>query len=295
MRGFRGYVLASVLVALGCEESGAVPPGSGGSGVGGGTSVAGGAGAEGGASPGSGGGGGGGSGGGGSGGTMGSGGSGGAGGGGLPSGCDVSFGGPDGNAWPAPWIEAGGVQLADIQGSRGRLTPTLSNYSLARLTCAGNDGEVELLFNLAFTDVATQGLGVYGRQNGGYLALSTPTGSGYGVFVEGFSGSPGIGVWYERDGIEIKISDAPFTLLNQTTYWVRYRVEQTNTTSTRLRARIWADGDSEPTVWAIDIADSQDHLQGVSGGFAVDAWSTHTPGDGPAADLFFDELTILPL
>ena len=75
--------------------------------------------------------------------------------------------------------------------------------------------------------------------------------------------------------------------------WVRFVVEQENPTTTRLRARLWADGAAEPSTWQIEASDTTASLQNISGGVACDGWSSYTSASGTgAADVFFDELTV---
>jgi hypothetical protein len=217
--------------------------------------------------------------------------------GGAPA-CDLvyatDFAVPVG-AWPAEWSEAGGVADASIESGRAHLFPILSNYSLARMKLAGDEENVDIVFRFELSEPGSQGIGVYARQNGGYLGQTTPNGAGYVAFIEGFTASPGIGVWYERDGVEVEIADAPFTVLPATPYLAHFRVLGEDATHTRLQASVWPAGDPEPTSWQLDLVDDQDHLQGTSGGFAIDAWSSRTTGDAPPADLSIDDLTICRL
>ncbi len=188
-----------------------------------------------------------------------------------------SFDAPtDGAPWPAPWVAIGdSVDVAEIRGGRTRLRPLADpTYSLARMYADVRTLDVEVVFRVRFEDLSTQGVGFYVRQNGGYLTDTNPPGEGYSVFIEGFRGFDGIGVWLERDGEEIPIEiDRSLSLQSDTDYLVRFRVTQANPTATRLQARIWPDGALEPLTWNLDELDQTPSLQNTPGGLAIDSWS----------------------
>jgi hypothetical protein len=204
---------------------------------------------------------------------------------------------PDGSPWPAPWVEAGDeVALADVQAGRGRLRPEPSAYSLARMVAPGTSAVVQALFTLLFEDAATQGVGFYARQNGGYLQQTTPPGEGYAVFVEAFRGDA-IGVWREVGGVEDDLEilfDPALAFADGQPYRVRYRMDLVPAagvgTATRLRARVWPAGAPEPALWQVDFEDASPELQGDEGGFAIDSWSELQAGI--AAHTLVDELQI---
>src|SRR5205814_1079180 len=110
----------------------------------------------------------------------------------------------DAPTWPAPWSVAGNVQVADVVGGAARLAPQPTSYSLARMKGSPPTGDVEVTFAFRMEDQATQGVGFYVRQNGGYLMQTLPHGQGYAVFVAGswYGANAGIGVWRELDGTE---------------------------------------------------------------------------------------------
>jgi len=189
----------------------------------------------------------------------------------------------DGSAWPSPWSVLGNVALDDVQQSRARLIPSPTNYSLARMGAAVNTGNVEVRFTLRFEDLATQGVGFYVRQNGGYLGVTMPHGQGYAVFAEGsFRGLPGVGVWKEIDGVEMQIAhSAPPSpaLAANTGYRVRYQVLQANPAQTLSRAKLWPAADAEPAAWQVSVLDNSAVLQNISGGIGIDSWSNiQSPG-----------------
>jgi gluconolactonase len=217
------------------------------------------------------------------------------------SGCgpalfSADFAAADGAPWPAPWTAIGSVDVADVQAGRGRFRPTPSGYSLARLYAPLAAADVEATLTVEFEDLATQGIGFYVRQNGGYLDQSVPTGQGYAVFVEGFRGFHGIGVWREVNGVEMSILiDMGLALADGVPYRVRFRVHQIDPSNTRLQAKIWPVGDPEPFLWNVDTTDGTPVLQGTAGGIALDSWSEITWPGPITAHTFADDVRIDPL
>lgn len=208
--------------------------------------------------------------------------------------CDFteSFDGVrDGGAWPAPWVMTGGVEVADVQGGRGRLRPVTSGYSLARMFAPMDCTDFEATFTFEFTDGGTQGAGFYVRQNGGHLMLSQPTGRGYSVFAEAFRDPVGLGVWREVGGAEENLAPVePMTIAPNVRYAVRLRVAQLDAATTQLQAKMWAADAEEPAGWQVERTDAGPDLQGARGGVAIDAWSVLTAGE--ASDMFFDDIVV---
>lgn len=213
---------------------------------------------------------------------------------------EESFGGGNGDPWPPGWVDVGpdappssSVAVADIQGGRARLQPVPRTYSLARMVGPQAPSDVEVLVTMEFEDLATQGIGFYVRQNGGYLAETTPTGEGYAVFVEGFRGFEGIGVWREVNGSEQSILiDTGLSLTDGVPYRVRFRVHQQDASTTRLQARIWPVADPEPFGWNVDTTDSTPSIQNVAGAMAVDSWSEIQTPNPIAAHTFVDDIVV---
>lgn len=196
-----------------------------------------------------------------------------------------NFSAADGAPWPTPWTMLGGVAAQTVQGGRGRLVPIASSYALARMGVPAGVRDMEVSFQVMFESLGTQGVGYYVRQNGGWLRNTATHGQGYAVFIEGFRGSR-IGVWKEEDGQEIELTS--FTgfatpLQSNVLYGVRLRVKQATPTMTQLQARIWNAAQSEPSTWQIDTMDSTPILQNISGGMAVDSYSSQSSGTISAA------------
>lgn len=209
-----------------------------------------------------------------------------------------TFTGGDGSPWPSPWIETGNVALADLQSGQARFRPTPSGYSLARLDAAIDTRDVEVFFTVIFEDASTQGVGFYVRQNGGYLDQTAPTGQGYAVFVEGFRGTPGIGVWREVDGHESDIQilfDNALGFLDNTLYRVRFRVNQVDASTTLLQAKTWPVGQAEPNAWHVSVTDGTPELQGISGGIALDSWSSIQSPNAITTHTLVDDIVVTHL
>ncbi len=212
-----------------------------------------------------------------------------------------SFTASDGDPWPAGWVEVGpegppsssSVAVGDIESGRGRLQPVPSGYSLARIVGPQAPMDAEALLTVEFEDLDTQGIGFYMRHNGGYLDQDTPTGGGYGVFVEGFRGFHGIGVWREVNGVEQSILiDNGLGLTNGVPYRVRYRVHQVDAFNTRLQARIWPASDPEPLSWHVDTTDATPALQGITGAILVDSWSEIQSPNPISMHTFVDDIEV---
>jgi hypothetical protein len=184
------------------------------------------------------------------------------------------------------------VATADVQGGRGRLIPSVSGYSLARMNAPLGCTEAEVTFSFEFTSGNTQGVGFYLRQNGGYLQQTTPAGQGYAVFVEAFRNPEGIGVWRELGGSEELFgSVAPVPLEPNVLYRVRFRLTQASASETRLQGKVWPNSGSEPAAFQVDHVDSTTPvLQGLGGDLAVDSWSNLQTGT--AAALFVDDIVV---
>ena len=204
----------------------------------------------------------------------------------------------DNSAWPAPWTVLGNVQTADVQQQMARLQPNPTTYSLARMGADIVSSNVEIRFTLRFEDIATQGVGYYARQNGGYLMNTTPHGQGYAVFVQGFGfGIPqGLGLWKEIDGTESLIAQVapPSTLVNGVDYRVHFQVQQQDATHTQLRAKLWLASDAEPA-WQISATDLAGVLQNLSGGIAIDSWSNYQSPTPISAHTFVDNVELISL
>jgi hypothetical protein len=199
-----------------------------------------------------------------------------------------SFDLPDGSAWPEHWSQLGGVEVADIQGGRGRLVPTPGPYALARMVTPLNCADIEVTFAFELSQPSAQGVGLYVRQNGGYLQ-SEPPGEGYVAFIQGFIQPPGIGIWHEVNGVEQLIgSTVAATVQANVPYRARLRVTQQDGQTTQLQARMWPDGTMEPGGWQVERTDATPSLQGTSGALAVDTYNVMMAQVG--GDMFFDDI-----
>ena len=203
------------------------------------------------------------------------------------------FPGADGSMWPSRWTVLGGVAAQSQQGGRGRMVPQMGGSEPCRIGTSEGVRDIDVTFQLQFENIATQGIGYYVRQNGGWLRHSATHGQGYAVFVEGFRGSR-IGVWREIDGQEQEIlayTAFATALQSNVLYQARLRVTQATATSTRLQARIWLAAQAEPMTWQLDTTDNTASLQNVAGGMAVDSYSSLT--SGITAATFVDNITAI--
>ncbi|REJ73702.1 MAG: SMP-30/gluconolactonase/LRE family protein [Acidobacteria bacterium] len=210
----------------------------------------------------------------------------------------AAFSIPDAAVWPAPWEVAGGVADAEVSAGALRFRPTPTGYSLARLVAPVVSRDVEVRFTVRFDDIATQGVGFYVRQNGGYLQQTTPHGEGYAVFVEGFREDQGIGIWKEEDGHEIPLQilfDDGLGFVDGADYRVRFRAAQLGPAETLLQAKVWPAVEAEPLAWQVEINDSTPSLQGVSGGIALDSWSSIQSPSPIAAWTWVDDVEVSTL
>ncbi len=199
----------------------------------------------------------------------------------------------DGEPWPDPWVVEGGVAVADVQGGEGRLQAEIQGYSLARMGVHINCDEVDASVTFRFSDDNTQGAGLYGRTNGGYLRETEPPGEGYAAFSELFRNPGAIGAWREVDGEEQLIQGSEDVPLEaNVNYRMRLRVTQVDAGNSLVQGKIWRLEDDEPAEWTVERRDNTTSLQGVAGGIALDAWSSDPVGRGGGADLFFDDLVV---
>ncbi len=194
-----------------------------------------------------------------------------------------TFTGTDAAAWPSGWSTVSsttGTMTIDIQTNRGRLQSKAwdginSNTGLSRVINGTlNIMNADVVLTVEFENFANQGVGIYLRQNGGYLTDSAVNGQGYGVFWEG-NGANDLGLWYELNGVETRIIGVnPIaTVLNNTKYQIRFQVEQVNSNDTIQRARVWLAIDPEPATWDTTITSSYADLQNSSGVLAVDLFN----------------------
>jgi hypothetical protein len=199
----------------------------------------------------------------------------------------------DGEPWPSPWEVEGGVAVADVQGGEGRLQAEIQGYSLARMGVHIDCDELDAAVTFRFSDGSTQGAGLYGRTNGGYLRDTDPPGEGYAAFSELFRNPGAIGAWREVEGQEQLIQGSEdIPLEANVNYRMRLRVTQVDATNSLIQGKIWRLEDNEPAEWTVERTDNTASLQGVGGGIALDAWSSDPVGGAGGADLFFDDLVV---
>jgi len=205
-----------------------------------------------------------------------------------------NFTATDNSPWPSPWSEINTVFISsDIQNNMARLQGSPS--SVTRMITTGLAmTNFEAIFIVSFEAVISQGIGLYGRQNGGLLTTTPINGQGYGVFLEG-NGQQELSLWREINGEETLITSeinplGVSAILNNTNYYIRYRVQQISATETRQQAKIWITTNLEPIAWSVETTSSYPELQNIAGNFAVDVFNY-----SGNASVFIDDLEITNL
>lgn len=210
-----------------------------------------------------------------------------------------AFAQTDSSPWPAPWVGVGGIALADVNGGRGRLRPTSSSYTLARMWAPVSTRDVEVRFRFSIEDAASQGVAFLVRHNGGFLNQTQPAGQGYGVFIEGnLRGLPGIGIWKEQAGVESPLAHSLPAVPGPTagvSYRVRFRTHQLNATSTLMQAKYWPEVNAEPIAWQVTVTDATPVLQNLSGGIGIDSASGILAPNPVSAHAYLDDIEVEPL
>ena len=198
-----------------------------------------------------------------------------------------NFAGADGEPWPSPWIALGGVNDHEIVDGRGRLRGV--PRTVARMAVAGIDGlDFDAEFTVEFDDWTRQGVGLYVRQNGGWLRHTDPPGQGYGVYLEG-GFQQQLGVWRERAGVEELVGGSPLTAIEPLVpYRVRLQCIQMEN-ATLLRTKIWAARSAEPAAWAVELIDVTPELQDIAGDIAIDMYNYQGSGS-----VYVDDLVVRP-
>jgi len=206
--------------------------------------------------------------------------------------CDFTedFEGPNGDPWPSPWIEMGPVETADLRNGRGRIRVGPSSYAVARMFAPLDCQDFDATVTVMFTDTSSQGAGLYGRQNGGYLQQTMPRGRGYAAFVENFRNPVGVGLWRELGGIEQDIVIEEFAFAPEVEYRLRLRIKQLSALETMLGAKMWPLGEPEPEAWTVETIDDAASLQKRAGGVALDAYTAFE--GGTEFDVYFDDLVV---
>ena len=209
---------------------------------------------------------------------------------------EESFDQPDGPAWPAPWFMAAPFILIeeDLDGGRARLHGWTAK--VGRMILPGfAERDSDVTVTVEYEAIHSQGIGVYARQNGGYLDETDPVGAGYALFLQGGGSGPlELGLWREVNGVEELFAAASDPLadggVNGARYVLRLQVEQTTPAATTVRAKVWNEGSPEPAGWTIEADDGTPSLQNVTGSFALDIYNYQGNGS-----VWFDDLVIREL
>lgn len=143
--------------------------------------------------------------------------------------------------WPAPWasteVAPGGA--ADTTAGAGRLRSGTAAYAATMVARGGLPDNVDIELRFQTDGLAERYMEIRGRRS--------TDGTGYYVLVVGI---PWNTLRIERPG-NVLLGEAYPTWSASTWYRVRFQIVETT-----IRARVWADGDPEPTTWAITVTDA---------------------------------------
>ena len=105
------------------------------------------------------------------------------------------------------------------------------------------------------------------------------------------SGRSELGFWHELNGVEILFASTPSPVTqSDVDVRLRFRVEQIDPATTRLRAKLWPLGNPEPADWSFEALDTAPALQGVAGSIAFDVYNYFG-----TAHVFFDDVVVTSL
>lgn len=177
--------------------------------------------------------------------------------------------GTTGAAWPAAWTVPSGT--ATIQTNVGRMVTGTTAYVEARGTRTGPDaGDLRVKFR--FTLTGERYAIVYFRH--------TTTSNTYRAQVN----NTGINIVRMVGGVATTIAaTVAFTTAINTWYWMRVRWEGSD-----LRAKVWADGGTEPGTWQVSATDTS-HATGLIG------LGTMPGADNVQKTYEFDDLSVVDL
>jgi len=166
----------------------------------------------------------------------------------------------NGAAWASSlWtVSTAGSGVVDVQGSEGHIRVSNASHGRAIASMAGvTDGEILLSFRFTETTNAARlifwlrGSGTWSSPNDIYPA------SGYGLVLANNSAN---GFFQRRSGGTTTDIGSPTSIAAVTTtkQWLRLRVEDSS-----LSARVWTDGQTEPSTWELTVSDSVVTAAGV--------------------------------
>lgn len=161
--------------------------------------------------------------------------------------------------WAADWVT---TNVSWVEGASGymRGAPSVSGRHALRWAVPGTKADLEVLVKLrcdrltgteSYDGIAVRGSGAAGAENG------------YRCVLFSNAGSPKIDLSSYVSGTLTSIQQPGFTWAVNTWYWMRVRIAGTS-----IKARVWADGASEPSTWLIDTTDSSVAGAGWTGIFS---------------------------
>ncbi len=184
------------------------------------------------------------------------------------------FTGTDGDSWDSQWtVQPIGSTVinTDIQSNEGRAYKgyfdqngsALAYINTATGLTADQTAQFRHSSNATGAGLIARG---YDSNNDGdidtFYALRATSGSGA-------SNSNYLAIYKHTPNGTTKLANAGKLMKIGVDQHVRFVVETTSEGDTRLRGRMWDDGQTEPTEWDIDITRNDAELDGVSGRFGI--------------------------
>lgn len=196
-----------------------------------------------------------------------------------------AFDGLDATPWPDPWVEANGnVALAETNTERAYLSGTTGNIARMSLPEEITGENIDYTVTLNYDSFEEQGVAIGARQSN-FIAGEAL--DGYALFIEG-GYQETMSIWSRTNGFSSQVaaqSIVGLALQSGVDYQVRFQVITVGDGQTRLRGRVWPAGETEPTVWHIDIIDDTPGLQGQTGSFSVEQYNYSGSGGVQVDDL----------
>lgn len=161
--------------------------------------------------------------------------------------------------WTSRWDTPTAWSVVDTSGDQSLKIEPTSNRCFASMDAIDSDADrddAEILARLKTSSVSA------GNAHAHLVLRGSGNSTSETGYVCGIIGDDlRIGKYVSATFTEISLSGQ--TLSANTYYWIRFRAN-----STSLKARIWADGGSEPGTWTIDTTDSSITGTGWAGCFS---------------------------
>lgn len=169
--------------------------------------------------------------------------------------------GPNGAAWPAQWTwqAINGTLNRTIQSNQGQLATTASPGAGIAYINSTTARDVEQIATIRVNNNSVRP-GLIARR-----ADAAPT-SFYAV--ETSTTAAGSKLFRMVGGVRTDMGQVP-TILANTSYRLKLRVQDTGPSTTSLKVKIWPAASVEPTAWSLEFTDTTSPLRGVNGRFGL--------------------------